>query len=358
MGAVYLAEETSTGRRVALKVLAPELARDERFRRRFLRETELQRVSITRTLSRRSLPARRTERSIWRWRTWTAPTCASCYGVKDGLSPSARSTWSSRSQARSMRRMQRDSSIAMSSRATSSSRERRGRARLRLRLRPRSPCFLGEQPDERAWIRRHDRLRPARADRGRHDQRTRRRLLPRLRPLRVPGRFASFDRESGFPCLRRPEQLRPRLTSFPPEVQPRLTPLRAAPTKAPDDRYATYGELTKPARTARLGRCCRGRRRRGDSSSRSAFAFSHFGDDRSVSLRAEARTARSRSRTARRISLRRHADLIDARRAASSGTLDSAFGSLVPDTVWGYRVQNNMRRDLLGAEQRLCRAGS
>jgi ABC-type oligopeptide transport system substrate-binding subunit/predicted Ser/Thr protein kinase len=41
MGTVYLSEETSTGRRVALKLLGPELARDERFRRRFLRETEL-----------------------------------------------------------------------------------------------------------------------------------------------------------------------------------------------------------------------------------------------------------------------------------------------------------------------------
>ncbi len=41
MGTVYLAEETTTGRRVAVKLLAPELARDERFRRRFLRETEL-----------------------------------------------------------------------------------------------------------------------------------------------------------------------------------------------------------------------------------------------------------------------------------------------------------------------------
>jgi serine/threonine protein kinase len=40
MGTVYLAHETSTGRRVALKLLAPELTRDERFRRRFLRETE------------------------------------------------------------------------------------------------------------------------------------------------------------------------------------------------------------------------------------------------------------------------------------------------------------------------------
>src|SRR5262245_39154813 len=41
MGSVYLAEQTTTGRRVALKVLSPELASDERFRRRFLRETEL-----------------------------------------------------------------------------------------------------------------------------------------------------------------------------------------------------------------------------------------------------------------------------------------------------------------------------
>src|ERR671936_439033 len=41
MGTVYLAEEMSTGRRVALKLLAPERARDERLRRRFLRETEL-----------------------------------------------------------------------------------------------------------------------------------------------------------------------------------------------------------------------------------------------------------------------------------------------------------------------------
>jgi serine/threonine protein kinase len=39
-GAVYLARDTQGGA-VALKLLAPELARDERFRARFLRETEL-----------------------------------------------------------------------------------------------------------------------------------------------------------------------------------------------------------------------------------------------------------------------------------------------------------------------------
>jgi predicted Ser/Thr protein kinase len=41
MGTVYLAEDIDGERQVALKLLTPELARDERFRRRFLRETEL-----------------------------------------------------------------------------------------------------------------------------------------------------------------------------------------------------------------------------------------------------------------------------------------------------------------------------
>ena len=35
MGEVYLAEEEGLGRKVALKLLAAELARDERFRARF-----------------------------------------------------------------------------------------------------------------------------------------------------------------------------------------------------------------------------------------------------------------------------------------------------------------------------------
>jgi ABC-type transport system substrate-binding protein/tRNA A-37 threonylcarbamoyl transferase component Bud32 len=55
MGSVYLAEEVSSGSRVALKLLAPELARDERFRQRFLRESEvaasLEHPNIVRTLA-------------------------------------------------------------------------------------------------------------------------------------------------------------------------------------------------------------------------------------------------------------------------------------------------------------------
>src|SRR6266498_3430305 len=41
MGVVYLAEHLRLKRKVALKVLAPELSADERFRERFVRESEL-----------------------------------------------------------------------------------------------------------------------------------------------------------------------------------------------------------------------------------------------------------------------------------------------------------------------------
>ena len=41
MGAVYLGEDVHLRRKVAVKVLAPELAADERFRKRFLVESQL-----------------------------------------------------------------------------------------------------------------------------------------------------------------------------------------------------------------------------------------------------------------------------------------------------------------------------
>ena len=53
-GSVFLAKDVRSGTRVALKILAPELARDARFRERFLRESriaaDLHHPNVTRTL--------------------------------------------------------------------------------------------------------------------------------------------------------------------------------------------------------------------------------------------------------------------------------------------------------------------
>ena len=42
-GAVYLARDETLDRPVALKILAPDIARDQRFRERFLRESRSRR---------------------------------------------------------------------------------------------------------------------------------------------------------------------------------------------------------------------------------------------------------------------------------------------------------------------------
>ncbi len=58
-GAVYLAEQEETGEPVALKVLADELAHDDRFRRRFLRESTIAAGQWWPAPGPSSIPARR-----------------------------------------------------------------------------------------------------------------------------------------------------------------------------------------------------------------------------------------------------------------------------------------------------------
>ena len=123
MGVVYRAEQVRLGRKVALKLLAPELAENQGFRARFEHESRLAAVLdhpnivplfeageadgllfISHALRRGHGPARR------------------CSRATAGSSPSARSRSPPRSPARSTRPMIAASSTATSSPATSSSR--------------------------------------------------------------------------------------------------------------------------------------------------------------------------------------------------------------------------------------------
>ena len=87
MGSVYLAEDTRTGEQVALKVLAPGLAEDERFRQRFTRESALAATLDHPHIVRTSRRARRTDCCSWRWPTSRARTCARCSSGEGRLEP-------------------------------------------------------------------------------------------------------------------------------------------------------------------------------------------------------------------------------------------------------------------------------
>jgi serine/threonine protein kinase len=76
MGAVYLAENVSSGGHVALKILAPELARDERFRQRFLPWGQ----------------ARRRGSCTSRWHMSTGAIFGSCFGANGRSSQTVPST--------------------------------------------------------------------------------------------------------------------------------------------------------------------------------------------------------------------------------------------------------------------------
>ena len=132
----------------------------------------------------------------------------------------------------------------------------RWRARLRLRLRPGAARLLRQQPHRRARLRRHDRLRSAGADRGgpidgRADVYSLGCVLFECLAGARP-----FDRESElsvvFAHLNEPP---PRLTELRSDLPDAFDAVFAtALAKSPDDRYSTCGELVAAARAALHGK--------------------------------------------------------------------------------------------------------
>ena len=192
-GAVYLAEDAD-GRQVALKVPIPELAHDERFRQRFLREAQI--------------AAALDEPHV-------VPTVA--FGEADGmlylamvyvdgldlreilrregpLAPERAVDLIAQVAARPRRRARprpRPPRREAGQRARGGDRGRR--ARLPVRLRPRQAHLLGLEPHRRSEPRRHHRLHLPRADRGGDDRRAGGRLLAGLHALRVPHRSGAVQ---------------------------------------------------------------------------------------------------------------------------------------------------------------------
>jgi hypothetical protein len=103
MAVVYLAQDLRLNRMVALKILAVELAEDDSFRERFLRESRVA-ASTTRMWSRSTTRASRTACSTSRCATSRTPTCAACCARAARSTSTAQSRLRPRSPTRSARR--------------------------------------------------------------------------------------------------------------------------------------------------------------------------------------------------------------------------------------------------------------
>ena len=113
MSVVYRADHLRLKRKVALKLLTPELAQDESFRERFLRESELA-ASLDHPNVVPIYDAGEVEGRLYIAMRYVEGTdLRSFSGGRAHCRPSVRSDWSLRSQARSMRHTSAASFTAM-----------------------------------------------------------------------------------------------------------------------------------------------------------------------------------------------------------------------------------------------------
>ena len=194
MSVVYVAEQIRLARKVALKVLTNELAWDEQFRERFVRESH-----IAATIDHPNIiPIY----DAGRGRRAPLHRHALRSGARSEGDPQARHARRRPDdlpdRAARQRARRRARTRARPSRREAGQHPRRGEHRPRLphglRRREADDCA---RPDFHRPLSRHRRVRGSRADRGRTGRRAHRRLCPRLRPLRVPDRVAALFARDG-----------------------------------------------------------------------------------------------------------------------------------------------------------------
>jgi Protein kinase domain len=183
MSVVYLAEHVRLGRRVALKLLSPELAGSERFRDRFLRESRLA-ASLDHPNIVPIYDADEVDDVLF---------IAMRYVEGSDLKEAIRAPGTTRCRPHGGHRRPDRERPGCGARpwARPPGREARQRAphtrgpRVRLGLRPDEASLIGERSHGHRAARRDDRLRRPRAHQGRRGRRTRGRVLARLRGRRV-----------------------------------------------------------------------------------------------------------------------------------------------------------------------------
>jgi tRNA A-37 threonylcarbamoyl transferase component Bud32 len=359
MGTVYLAEELSTGRRVALKLLSPELARDERFRRRFLRETELA-ASLD--------------------HPHVVPTIAS--GEEDGTLYLAMAHIEGSDLRKLLRRespLEPERTLGLVAQVADALDAAHAAGLVHRDVKPGNILVAETETGEHAYVcdfglARHvssassltmdrgfvgtiDYVPPEQIESGEVDSRADVYSLGCVLYESLAG-VSPFDRESElsvlFAHLNEPP---PSLTEIRPDLPAELDAMFAtALAKAPDDRYQTCGELVRAARAALQGKVLARRRRARRRVLVALGAVAIAAGAAAVGIVATRGTSRNAAAVQRAISLRPSAlNLIDAQTRRVVGHVGVGGQVPVADTGWDAAFTKRAAWVLVAAKQRLVR---